>query len=206
MSQQIFKTLLGILFVLSASQLKAQIGIKVTQFRPTNDFGFIAEKTFGPEIIWKNEFDGSTRMRYYANYASFGSRLDTIPTVSYVSSGNGSEILPSYYGYTKLWNFTLGFGLDYSPEEMEDWLVRPFVGLDFNTGAHQRKTFTNTGVSSIDEDNLVPFVGFLGRVGMEMTFDRIGVFIEGTRNYNLYVPIAGGSHNTIGLGITYLID
>ena len=69
-----------------------------------------------------------------------------------------------------------------------------------------RKTFTNTGVSSIDEDNLVPFVGLLGRVGMEMTFDRIGVFLEGTRNYNLYVPIAGGSHNTIGLGITYLID
>lgn len=206
MSKQIFKLLLSFLLLMSINHLNAQISIKIVQFRPTNDFGFIAEKTFGPELIWKKEFNGSTRTRYYVNFANYKSRMDTIPTVSYVSSGNGSEILPSYYGYSKIWNLSLGFGFDYSPEILEDWLIRPFIGMDLNTGAHQRQTFTNTGVSSIDEGNLVPLFGAVGRFGLESTFDKFGVFLEATRNYNLYIPIASGSLNTIGFGVTYLLD
>lgn len=196
---------LTVYFGIQAS-VNAQAGLKIMQVRPTNDFGFIAKNTLALEALWLPEFEGSTRMRTSVSFANFKARMDTIPNAAFVSSGNGQEILPAYYGFTKMWNLTLGFGVDFSPEAWEDWKIRPFTGLDFNTGAHSRQTFTNTGVSSIDEGNMTLIFGVAGRLGIEANFNHFGLFLETTRNYHYYLQVSGASYNTIGIGVNYFLN
>lgn len=207
MSQILKHFLISLIVILGIiSSAKGQVGLKIMQVRPTNDFGFIAKKTVAFEALWLQEFEGKSRMRTFVNFANFKSRMDTIPSAAFVSSGNGQEILPAYNGFNKMWNLTLGFGVDFSPEVWEDWKIRPFAGLDFNTGAHSRQSFTNTGVSSIDEGNLALIFGLAGRLGVEANFDRFGLFLEATRNYQYYLEVSGASYNTIGLGVKYFLN
>ena len=186
--------------------LFGQIGIKAVQFRPTNDFGFVMKKAYGPELLWMTEFEGSVRMRWSASFASFKPRMENIETVAFVNDGGTESILPTYYNIRKMWNLTLGMGLDYSPEIMEDWFVRPFAGIDLNVGAHHREGFTNTGISSIDESTSTSLLGIAGRIGATVPFERAGLFVEMTRNYQFYVSVSGASYNTVGIGVYFLIN
>ncbi len=203
MSRLANRYILIFLVIFLSTNTIAQIGVKGVLYSPTGDFGFAMKKTFGPEIIWKSTFDKPIRSRIYLNYSQYKPRLDTVRTVSYETSGSGNAVLPGYVVYTKIWNGILGVGLDYSPEFMEDWPVRPYIGLDLNAGAHHRETETDSGVSNFEENITTLFGGVVGRFGAEANIGSISIFADITRNYNLVAEAPSFAYTSIGLGIVY---
>jgi hypothetical protein len=80
--------------VLGRSHAFAQVGIKLTQFRPTGELGYIVERKFAPEFQFIQDFEDPTRMRFSFLYLDLQPRLDTFPSTGYISDSNEFRVLP----------------------------------------------------------------------------------------------------------------
>lgn len=185
----------------------AQLGLKGVLFSPTGDFGFTHKKTLGAELIWKVDFKKPFRMRFFVNAAQHQPRLDTIRTITPGGTIYAVKYGPGYITYNKLLNVTAGLGVDYSPQFMSDWKIRPYLGVDIDFGVHYFEYESKSGFdiyASTKRYSLL-FGGGVIRVGGEMNFKKMGVFFDISRCYNLVVeePVFGFTYTAYGIGINY---
>lgn len=179
----------------------SQIYGKVEQIKPTGLFGFVAQKTIGIEVGYLQEFDSQFRGRIYLNLASYKARMDTFPGKGYSNLDGDYKFYPGTEVYSKLINGIFGVGYDFSPDFFDDFLIKPYIGLDLNIGVHIQESHTHIpGIVSSGRSGDGAIFGVKGRFGMQYSFGNSGLFIDLTRTYTVIVPYAFINFNAYGIG------
>ncbi|MGV9013425.1 MAG: hypothetical protein ACOH13_12600 [Flavobacteriales bacterium] len=192
---------------ISGPVLFAQLGVRLVQLRPTGDMGFTMEKKISAEVLFMDEFDGNFRFRASLGYFSLKPRLATFPNISYVYSDGNTTVYPGYTTYSK-WNMIfLSAGEDWSPVELVDEKLRPYVGMDVLIGIIGTQYRTTSVFTDTEFDGGYKLGGLRFRIGAEYAFtDQAGVFIETSRAYYLVEQLSVLDHNDIGLGFRYIFN
>jgi len=186
-------------------QTSAQIGVKLIQFRPVDEFGMVMSKQFSGELMYQSEFDDSRRFRFGLGYVPFSPRLDTFPVVAY-EDGNGLKVLPGYEVFHKYNMMYLFGGMDYAFWENDSWFA--YGGLDLIGGGID-KDYDLYYATLSDEHNSggEKLAGGRLRVGGQyMLSEHAGINLEFARAYYWLEEDGWFSHNEIGIGFQYIFD
>ncbi|HSH64719.1 MAG TPA: hypothetical protein VLB84_02745 [Bacteroidia bacterium] len=185
---------------------KAQLGVKVYNYRPTGDFGFVFKPTFSVEAGLMHPFEKDERWRNFFTLtcAILKPRMESIPGTGVLSDGTGTHILPGKQSFTKYNVFQLSCGYDYSFINKTNYFV--FAGLDITVGAatveytddvetFKNETYQGGGVLG----------GFRGRLGAEyLLTDKISVMVYAQRDIWLITdPESINAANNYGIGLIY---
>jgi hypothetical protein len=173
------------------------------QYRPTGEFGFATKKSIALEIGNLDEFDDSFRFRYLVNFTYLQPRLEEFKVPTYVSEGGFETFYPGTQKFKTMFNLAFGLGWDFSPEAIDHWKLRPYIGLDIVPGLHLRYTQLNSHVVSSTEFEVAPLLGFKGRAGIQYTFKDDFMFLEIERTYALIMKYAYMNYNNIGIGYAH---
>lgn len=180
----------------------SQIYGKVMQFRPTGEFGFVMKKTISAELGSMDEFEDAFRFRYHVNFTYLQPRLATFNLPAYISEQTLTTFYPATQKFKTMINVAFGVGWDFSPDAIDHWKLRPYIGLDIVPGFHLRYTEYSSIILKEKEFNVSPFLGFKGRTGLQYSFKNLDVFIELERTYALILKYAFMNYNNIGIGIS----
>jgi hypothetical protein len=201
-----YKFLAGCCFLLISQTSTAQLSVKVFNYRPTGDFGFVFKPTFSAEVGYMGLFEDGNRWRSQASvtFIVLKPRLETIPTSGLLSDGTGKHVLPGAMSYKK-YNLAQAFvGVDYAFVCKQNFFV--FAGLDLTAGGtfveytddvETLKTESYTGGGIL--------AGFRFRLGAEYTLsDEISLLIHIQRcGWIVTDPASLNAANDYGLGIKY---
>lgn len=197
--------LLFLLITLAGLPSMAQIGLKLTQFRPTGDLGYVVERRWTPEFQYIQDFEDVTRMRFSFLYLNLQPRLDTFPTTGLISDGNGFRVLPGWQTFSKINMFLITGGIDWAVVELFDYDLALYPGLDIIFGGvnMEYESFTPQLVSSGFSGGF-KIGGLRLRFGAEYAFnDHFGANLEWSTA--TYYQEEGGRYtfNDLGLGVRY---
>jgi hypothetical protein len=200
------KGVLLILFVtLAGLPAMAQIGIKLMQFRPTGDLGYVVERKWTPEFQYIQDFEDRTRMRASFLYMNLQPRLDTFPTTGLISDSQGFRVLPGWQTFSKINMYLITGGLDYAVVELFDYDLALYPGLDIIFGGIGMEYETYTpDISSGSFSGGFAIGGLRLRLGAEYAFnDHFGANLEWSTA--TYYQEEGGRYtfNDLGLGVRY---
>jgi hypothetical protein len=197
--------LLTLLVTLSVIPAVAQIGIKLTQFRPTGDLGYVVERKWMPELQYIQDFEEKTRMRASFLYLNLQPRLDTFPTTGLISDSNGFRVLPGWQTFSKINMYFITGGLDYAVVELFDYDLAIYPGLDIIFGGVNMEYESYTpDISSSGFSGGFMIGGLRLRLGAEWAFnDHFGANLEWSTA--TYYQEEGGRYtfNDLGLGVRY---
>jgi hypothetical protein len=197
--------LLTALVTLSVSPAAAQIGIKLMQFRPTGDLGYVVERKWTPEFLYIQDFEEKTRMRASFLYMNLQPRLDTFPTTGLISDSNGFRVLPGWQTFSKINMYLITGGLDYAVVELFDYDLALYPGLDIIFGGigMEYESYTPE-ISSSGFSGGFMIGGLRLRLGAEWAFnDHFGANFEWSTA--TYYQEEGGRYtfNDLGIGVRY---
>lgn len=191
--------------VLGSSHAFAQVGLRLTQFRPTGELGYVVERKFAPEIQFIQDFEDPTRMRFSFLYLNLQPRLDTFPSTGYISDSNGFRVLPGWQTFSNIDLILFSGGLDFAVLELFDYQLALYPGMDIIFG----------GINMVYESYTPELVseGFSGgfmigglrlRFGAEWAFgDHFGVNLEWSTATYLQEETGRFTFNDLGLGVRY---
>lgn len=204
------KTLIAIvtllLFVTTLSF--GQISIRVFNYRPTGEFGFVMNPLTSLELGYQGQFSKRIDRRLRSNislvYLRMKPRLDVFPVAGFAVDGKGSRVIPGLQSFQKYKIAQFIFGLDYAIVHQEKFNF--YAGLDLLGG-----------VASVDYELIYPswkdetyqgggaMVGLRARLGVEYAVsDHMGIFINTNRSgFIIQEPAAKLWAIDYGLGVRY---
>ncbi|WP_353484529.1 hypothetical protein [Haliscomenobacter sp.] len=207
------KTLIAIvtllLFVTTLSF--GQISIRVFNYHPTGEFGFVMSPLTSLELGLQGRFSKRIERRWRANmslvYLRMKPRLDVFPVAGFAVDGKGSRVIPGLQSFQKYNIAQFIFGYDYAIVHKEKFNF--YAGLDLLGGA-----------ASVDYELVYPswkdetyqgggvMVGLRARLGVEYAIsDHIGVCINTNRSgFYLREPAAKLWAIDYGLGVRYTFN
>lgn len=89
----------------------AQLSLRVFNYRPTGEFGFVMNPTFSVEIGYMKSFENEGRLRpnFSVTVLNMKPRMKTIPTYGVI---NGRQVLPGELSFQKYFIYQLNAGMD----------------------------------------------------------------------------------------------
>jgi hypothetical protein len=198
--------ILPALILLLAVQMSfGQLSVKLFNYRPTGEFGFVMKPTFSAEAGYMGSFeDERFRTSASATFLVMKPRLDSFPIYGTLSDGTGDHVLPGSQSFQKYNIAQLFVGFDLAFVKKEPFYV--YAGMDVTVGAASVE-YTSYIETFIDESYSGGgfFGGFRFRLGAEYDVtEEIGIFINAQRSVWLITePAAINWANDYGLGIKY---
>jgi hypothetical protein len=185
--------------------LFAQLGLRLTQLRPTGELGVTMEKKISAELLFIEDFEEDWRSRASLGYFALQPRLAVFPISGSIYDGQGFKVVAGEQSFSK-WNmlfFTVG--MDRALARLADEKLTPYAGLDVLVGAVSTEyTSHMPGISDEYFSGGYWFGGIRARVGVDYAItDELGVFLETCRAYYIAQEVGGLNHNDIGLGARY---
>jgi hypothetical protein len=201
------RSIVKILFlILFANSAFAQISLRVYNYRPTGEFGFVMKPTFSAEIGFIRPFEDDKRLRVRASvsFLVMKPRMESFPIYGILHDGTGDHVLPGTQSFQKYNIGQLFAGFDVAFIQKEKFFA--YGGLDLTIGGanvdytDNIETFKNESYSGGGI-----LAGFRVRLGAEYDFsDKIGMFIDAQRSIWLISdPAAFNWANDYGLGVKY---
>lgn len=192
--------------ILFTGKTFSQISLKVYNYRPTGEFGFVFKPTFSAEVGYLDSFEEDKRFRTRASvsFLVMKPRLESFPIYGILSDGTGDHVLPGSQSFQKYNIAQLFAGFDIAFLKKEPFYV--FAGMDITIGA---ASVEYTDYIETYKDESYSGGGFLGgfrfRLGTEYDFnEHIGIFIHAQRSVWLITePAAFNWANDYGLGVKY---
>lgn len=200
-----FRRTLTILLLLLMAQVDvtAQLGVKVTQLRPTGEFGEVMERKVSAQLMYIDGFDEMMRTRFFVTYYKMEPRLETFPIVGYGYSDGIWTVYPGEQTFTKYDLLIFGGGLDLGVLQLLDDKLTFYPGFEIFGGAlNQAYTSNVPGISSEDFEGGFLIAGISVRAGADYALsDVVATFAEWTTG-TYYVQETGRfTYNEIGLGV-----
>jgi hypothetical protein len=196
-------------FLFMAKINVAQIGVKVFNYRPTGALGFVFKPTYSAEVCYIQPFeeDERWRMAATATFLVLKPRMQSFPTTTLESGGNGDRILPGAESFSK-YNILQGFyGFDYSIVNKDPFYF--FCGADVTVGLTTVE-YTENIEELIESDYTGGgfLVGLRFRIGAEYNINKnFSATIHAERcGWVVSEPRAFCAANMYGLGIIYKFD
>ncbi|MCB0476355.1 MAG: hypothetical protein KDC69_11810, partial [Flavobacteriaceae bacterium] len=113
-----------------------QIAVRVFNFRPTGELGFVMKPTTSVEIAFQDRFSKRSTKRFRTGfslqYISMKPRLDVFPVSGVGSDANGFRVLPGKQSFQKYAMIQMTGGMDYAFIHKEKLNV--FAGFDIVGG------------------------------------------------------------------------
>jgi hypothetical protein len=201
------KQFFGVLMLAFVLNVHAQLGLRIFNYRPTGELGFIMKPTFSAEIAKQDGFDdGRFRSGFTLTYLVLKPRLDTFPIIGLMSSGSGDFVLPGKQVFHKYNIFQLGGGFDFAIIYKDPFylytgadLIAGGVSIDYysETPTFEEKSYSGGG----------GLVGFRLRLGAEYNLnDAFSLFFNANRSYFLVTESGYLSANDYGLGARYMFN
>lgn len=198
-------TLLFAVQIALASQ--AQIGLRVYNYRPTGDFGYVMKPLTSAELSFTQAFDKKrVRPTFGISVLNFKPRMEIFPTYGLLTVGGNTTVLPGEQKFNKYLMVQLNGGIDVAVVKKEKFFA--FLGAGISIGAIAVEY--ESRVQDIKDESYSGggyFGGFKFRVGVEYKFNKhFSANISANRNVFLVSePAALLWANDYGLGIIYTI-
>lgn len=192
-------------FILLGSNLAfGQISVRLFNYRPTGDLGYIMKPLFSAEIGFQQPFDRRIRSGFSLTFLKMTPRMAVFPTYGLLTDGSGTRVLPGEQSFQK-YNLGLLFGdMDFAFVQQDKFNI--FIGAGIIIGAASVE-YTNKVQSVIDESYQGGGIlgGFRFRVGAEYIInDYFAITISANRSIFLVAdPIAINWANDYGVGVRY---
>src|SRR5688572_23627886 len=103
--------IIAIGFSLSGKSQGLGLGVRLFQFGPNGDLGYLLKNTVGAEVMMIDPFEDRWRMRFAFGFANPKPRMDTFPV--YMVE-NGSTIHPGTLVLEKFWFWFFSGGADFN--------------------------------------------------------------------------------------------
>jgi hypothetical protein len=173
------KNYFGIFFLFFISQTAfGQISLRVLNYRPTGDFGFVMKPLTTVELGYVRPFEGDRfRLEGSLRFLHLKPRLDTFPITVYTSQGIwGTTVFPGSRSYTKYDIWQLSGGIDYAFFQKGD--INLFTGMSVILGTADIAYDHHSAIVNEDFEYRGGMAGLRFRIGAEYQLsDRFGVFL-----------------------------
>jgi hypothetical protein len=193
------------LFVLlGASSAHAQVTLRVFDYRPTGELGFVMNPLVSAEVGYSKPFEESRwRTSFSATFLKLKSRQDTFPTSGVLVANNTTTVTPGKESFSKYSMFQLMGGVDFAFVKKDKWAL--FAGADILIGAASVVYYNQDVLTTENYSGGGILGGFRGRLGAEyQVADHIALFFSANRSYFLVSEPAGlFNANDYGIGIRY---
>lgn len=201
-------SLMLILFVFSSTS-KAQYSLKLSQFRPTNETGFVYNKSIAFEIGKRDLFEDFRRSYISVGYASLSPRQESIRTLSSYYGGTGGYVIQQVDVYFSNQNvFSLDGGMHFSPMS-DNSILKLYGGLGVALGYYSfsSEEYYENGMQKSSESLAFVTGGVKPSVGLEVNpNDRVIFFVEGVFAFLLDSEKQYLRNNQIGIGVTINLE
>lgn len=201
-----YKYIIAGCFFILVHTATAQLSVKLFNYRPTGDLGFVFKPTFSAEVGYTGFFEDGNRWRKQATitFIVLKPRLETFPTTGVLSDGTGTHILPGEMSYQKYNIAQIFAGVDYALIMKNSFFV--YAGLDITAGGtfvEYTDNVPRVKTESYSGGGLL--AGFRFRLGAEyMMNDRITLMVSAQRcGWIVTDPQSTNAANDYGLGIRY---
>lgn len=185
----------------------SQVSLRVFNYRPTGDFGYVFKPTYSAELGFALPFSENRRVRFAASvsFLNLKPRLDVFPIYATVSGGGQPDaVLPGTQSFQKYNLFNLCGGIDIAIVNKDKFKF--YLGTDINIGGSSVE-YTSQIVTLSDEGYSGGgyLLGFRGRLGIDYSLsEKFIIFASAQRSYFLLnEPATLGSANDYGIGIRF---
>ncbi len=196
-------------FILFGSNIAlGQISVRLFNYRPTGDLGFVMKPLFSAEIGYQQSFDGSRiRGGFSLTYLHMKPRMDVFPVTGLLTDGNGTRVLPGEQSFQKYNLGQLFADMDFAFVKQKNFNV--FMGGGIIIGAASVEYKANVPPVIVETYQGGGILGGLRfRLGTEyLVNDNIGISFTANRNIFLVADPAGIFWaNDYGIGMRYSFD
>ena len=198
-----------IFFIFFGSNIAfGQITVRLFNYRPTGEFGFVMKPLYSAEIGWQNPFYKSRfRTGFSLTYLKMKPRMDVFPVSGVLTDGSGTRVLPGTESFQKYNIGLLIVDEDFAFVQQKKFNI--FIGTGIMIGAAS-VNYTNQVQSVINETYQGGGIlgGFRFRLGAEYIInDYIAISIIANRNVFLVSdPGAINWANDYGIGVRYTFN
>jgi hypothetical protein len=199
------KKLILLLFIVNSFAALAQLGVKLSNIRPTGSLGAGVKPTIGGELFYKanngdDENETGFSVRFSIGYTKFTPRKDTFPTYG-VISGSGTTVTPGYTVIHKYNMAHISIGTDYMIGITDKLFLYPGIDVSVLFTSLDYESYTPL-ISSEGYSGGYAFIGTRFRLGAEYPVtEMITAFTEVNRSMNFSPEVGGLAYNDYGLGI-----
>lgn len=191
------------------TQLHAQGFVRVGNYRPTGELGFVMKPAICFEAGLSGTIDDDNKWRAIASvsFVKLEPRMDTFPVVTVMTSGSNTTILPGKQSFSKYNLITLSVGFDYPFYYNDKFAV--YGGFDLQAGGASVSYYENVPTYKEESyDGGGVFIGIRLRAGADYYFnDNWSVFASAQRHGILVTEPAGiFAANDYGVGLRYMLD
>ncbi len=196
----------AILLVFVAQVGFGQATVRVFNYRPTGEFGFVMKPLTSVEVAWQARFSKRPTKRWRSGisllYLPLQPRLAVFPLYGVLQDGRGTTIVPTAQAYQQYTMFQLAMGSDYALVHRKKFNF--YVGADLVAGA-AKVDYTYAGLTDESYQGGSILAGFRARVGAEYAVtSHIGVFVTANREgFLMAEPKAYLAANDYGIGLRY---
>lgn len=199
-----------VFFILLGSNLAfGQITVRLFNYRPTGELGYIMKPLFSAEIGFQQPFEERDRIRsgFSITFLKMNPRMAAFPTYGRLTDGSGTRVIPGEQSFQK-YNLGILFGdMDFAFVQQDKFNI--FFGGGIVMGLTNIE-YTYKVPSLINESfqGASMLGGLRFRVGAEyIVNDNIGIIINANRSIFLVIdPRAINWANDYGVGVRYLFD
>lgn len=179
----------------------AQIGIRVFDYRPTGELGFVMKPLVSGEISWVEAFDGRMRSNISLTYLKMKPRMEVFPVYGVL---NGNYVLPGEQSFQKYSIYELMGGIDFACVQEEPFNI--YIGGDLIVGGasiEYTEIIQNWSETSYSGGGILAGLRF--RAGVDYSInDQMGLYFNANRSFFLISEPAGiFSGNDYGIGFRY---
>jgi hypothetical protein len=182
---------------------RAQLGVKLTQLRPTGVLGEVMERDWSAQLMYIDDFEDAIRLRFFFTWHRMEPRLAAIPIASYLYEDGVWTVFPGEQSYSKYDLYFLGAGADFAVLRLANEKLTLYPGFEAFFGTLSEAY--RIRVATIKDEDFEGGQVLLGggiRAGADYAWSkRLATFAEwGTNTY--WVTETGRfTFNEIALGV-----
>jgi opacity protein-like surface antigen len=195
--------------VLALPAMSQGLILKLYNYRPTGEFGFVMKPTYSAELGFESSFDKTTRFKYHfsATFLKMKPRLESFPIYGILHDGSGEHVLPGSQSFQK-YNIAQIFG-GFDIAFIKKAPFYAYAGLDVTIGAASVE-YTDYIETFKDESYSGGGIlaGFRVRLGAQYDLsEHWGIMLNAERSvWLLSDPAAINWSNQYGLGVIYKFE
>ena len=181
-----------------------QVSVRIFDYRPTGELGFVMKPLLSVEAGFMQEFDKRIRSSFSITFLKMKPRMESFPVYGVLTDGNGTTVLPGEQSFKKYSLFQLFCGFDFAFIKTKKLFI--YMGADIIVGAanvdyiykietYKDESYSGGGILG----------GFRFRLGAEYAInEKLGLIINANRNlYLVAEPAAIFLANDYGIGMRY---
>jgi hypothetical protein len=184
---------------------KAQLGLKLSQFRPTGELGQVMDRKVSAELLYLPEFDDRVRSRFFLSYYKLEPRLSSFPITGYEYRDGVWTVYPGTQTFSKYNLMFFGGGMDYALLQFLDERLTFYPGGDiYMGGANMAYVSDVPGINRSEFEGGFMLAGVRARLGVDYALtDALGVCFEYATATYWMQENGRFTFNDIGLGARY---